>query len=130
MELEHIASLLERRSFRAREVIINLGDPASHIYLLARGQVSVLLPQSNGANRRLATFSAGMAFGEMAVIDQSPRSAVIVADSEVECDLLSPEALHELGATKPGIKIKLLKNLARALCAKLRKANRELALFD
>ena len=129
-ELDRVIPLLERRSYQRQEVIIHIGDAASHIYLLARGQVSVLLPQQSGARRRLATFSAGMAFGEMAVLDRAPRSAMIVADSEVQCDLLSLDALQDLDATEPVIKIKLLENLALGLCGKLRKANRELALLE
>jgi glutaminase len=129
-ELGRIIPLLERRSYQRQEVIIHIGDAASHIYLLAHGQVSVLLPQQSGARRRLATFSAGMAFGEMAVLDRAPRSAMIVADSEVQCDLMSLEALQALDAREPTIKIKLLENLALGLCGKLRKANRELALFE
>lgn len=129
-ELSRVIPLLERRSYQRQEVLIHIGDAASHIYLLAHGQVSVLLPQQNGARRRLATFSAGMAFGEMAVLDRAPRSAMIVADSEVQCDLLSLAALEDLDATEPAIKIKLLENLALGLCSKLRKANRELALFE
>jgi CRP-like cAMP-binding protein len=70
-----------------------------------------------------------MAFGEMALLDRGPRSAVIVADSEVQCDLLSLAALEQLGTTEPAIKIKLLENLALPLCSKRRKANRELALL-
>jgi hypothetical protein len=49
----------------------------------------VFVPLEAGGRKRLATFSAGMVFGEMAVIDRAPRSATIVADSEVECDALS-----------------------------------------
>ena len=129
-ELQRVTALLERRSYQRQEVIIHIGDSANHIYLLARGQVSVLLPQQNGAQRRLATFSAGMAFGEMAVLDGAPRSAIIIADTEARCDTLSVEALEKLDTTHPAIKIKLLQNLALGLCSKLRKANRELALFE
>jgi glutaminase len=73
---------------------------------------------------------AGTAFGEMAVIDRAPRSAMIVADVNVECDLLSVEDLEKLGSTHPAIKIKLLENLCLGLCRKLRKANREMGLLE
>ena len=88
------------------------------------------LPQANGIRRRLATFSAGMAFGEMAVLDGAPRSAIIEADTEVQCDLLSVDTIEQFDTAAPAIKIKLLENLALSLSSKLRKANRELALFE
>ena len=71
-----------------------------------------------------------MSFGEMAVIDRAPRSARIIADTEVECDLLSIDDLEQLGASHPPVQIKLLENLSLSLCRKLRKANRELSVFD
>ena len=66
----------------------------------------------------------------MAVLDGAPRSAIIVADTEVQCDLLSVDAIRQLDTAAPAIKIKLLENLALSLSSKLRKANRELALFE
>jgi glutaminase len=55
---------------------------------------------------------------------------VVTADTEVECDLLRVEDFERLGVGHPGIKIKLLRNLAVGLSRKLRKANREISVFD
>ncbi|MEI9865089.1 MAG: glutaminase A [Limisphaerales bacterium] len=129
-ELKIFASFLERQTHKPGAVIINIGDEAREIFLLARGCVSVFVPQAGNARRRLATFSAGMVFGEMAAIDRAPRSAMIIADAEVECDVLSLENFDRLGVSHPATKIKLLKNLNLSLCHRLRKANRELSLFD
>jgi glutaminase len=71
-----------------------------------------------------------MAFGEMAVLDRARRSAMILADTEASCDLLSVDAIAVLRESHPGIIIKLLENLALALCSKVRKANRELAVLE
>src|SRR5262245_52227342 len=76
-EIEIIASFLKRRVYQQTEAIIEIGDEAHEMFFLARGGVSVFVPMATGARRRLATFSAGMVFGEMAVIDRSPRSARI-----------------------------------------------------
>ncbi|MDD5139850.1 MAG: glutaminase A [Verrucomicrobiales bacterium] len=129
-ELKTFASFLKRQSYKAGETIIHIGAEAQEIFLLARGGVSVFVPQAGGARRRLATFSAGMVFGEMAAIDRAPRSAMVVADTEVECDVLSLDNFDRLGVSHPATKIKLLKNLNLSLCHRLRKANRELSLFD
>jgi glutaminase len=129
-ELKIFASFLKRQTYQPGETIINIGDAAREIFLLARGGVSVFVPQIGGARRRLATFSAWMVFGEMAMIDGAPRSAIIVADTDVECDVLSLENFDRLGVSHPSPKIKLLKNLNLSLCRRLRKANRELSLFD
>ena len=128
-EVAVVQSFFEHRTYETGESIIRIGEPARELFFLSRGRVSVFLPLENGAQKRLATFSPGMAFGEMAVLDRAPRSATITADTPVSCDLLSLARLTALGVTHPKIKIRLLENLSLELCRKLRKANREIALL-
>jgi glutaminase len=71
-----------------------------------------------------------MAFGEMAFVDQAPRSATVVADTELVCDHLEMGAFQALGRREPEIKIRLLENLCLELSRKLRKTNRELSVFE
>jgi glutaminase len=129
-EVAAIASLLRRKTYEQGETIIHAGDDAGEMFFLARGSVSVFIPLESGGRKRLATFSAGMIFGEMAIIDRAPRSAMIVADSQVTCDALNVEDFDRLGETHPGIKIKLLEGLSLCLCRRLRTANRKLSVFD
>jgi glutaminase len=124
-ELIVLRKFFERREWQPGQVLCNAGDTARDLYLLARGRVSVHLPLDDGNTKRIAVFTAGMAFGEMAVLDRSPHSAKIVADTYTACDLLSVPKLMAIGHTHPKIKIRLLENLALGLCNKLRKANRE-----
>lgn len=129
-ELQIIARLLQRRTFAPGETVISVGAAATEVFFLASGCVSVVLAMASGTPRRLGTFSPGMTFGEMAVIDRAPRSATIVADTAVECDLLTVAAFDQLSHDHPLIKVKILQNLCQALTARLRKANRELSVFD
>jgi glutaminase len=129
-EFEAVRPLLKRTAYKSGEAVITTGDEAREMFLLARGRVSVVVQAGSGANKRLATFSSGMAFGEMALIDRAPRSAMIIADTPVECDVLTLEDFERLGRTHPAIKIKLQHSLCLDLCRKLRKANRELSVFD
>jgi glutaminase len=129
-ELEVVAGLLERRTYIKGETIIHFGYEAAELFFLARGSVSVNIELPSGSQRRLATFSAGMAFGEMAVLDGARRSANIIADEDVECDLLKVTDFHRLTETHPRIKVAILTNLGISMCGKLRKANRELSVFD
>jgi glutaminase len=127
-ELEIVQPLLQPRTFKRGQNIINAGDAAREVFFLASGNVSVYL--SGEGRHRLATFSPGMCFGEMAFIDGATRSADIVADTDVECHLLALEDFQALGKTHPAIKIKLLERLCLDLTGKLRKANRELNVFE
>jgi glutaminase len=129
-ELAVVSGLLKRRSYPQGERIVTTGQPARELFFLASGHVSVTVELVSGALKRLAAFSAGMAFGEMSILDRAPRSANIVADTNVECDLLALEDFDQLGQTHPAIKIKLLENLSLGLCRKLRKVNRDISVFD
>jgi glutaminase len=127
-ELEAIQPLLQARNFKRGHNIISAGDDAHEVFFLTRGNVSVFLPGEE--RHRLATFSPGMSFGEMAFVDGAARSANIVADTDVECHLLTLEDFQKFGKTHPAIKIKLLEQLCLDLTGKLRKANRELNVFE
>ncbi len=127
-ELKVVQPLLQTRAFKVGQTIIKAGDAAREVFFLARGHVSVFLPGEDG--HRLARFSPGMSFGEMAFLDGAPRSANIVADTDVECDQLALKDFEWLGENHPAIKIKMLEKLCLDLTTKLRKANRELSVFE
>jgi glutaminase len=129
-ELAVLVPLLKRRSYSKGELIVSVGDQARELFFLACGHVSVIVELVSGARKRLAAFSAGMAFGEMAIIDRAPRSATIIADTDVDCDLLLLEDFEKLGVSHPGVKIKLLENLSLGLSRKLRKVNRDISVYD
>ena len=65
-ELAELTALAKSRSFHTGERIIAAGDPASSIFFLLSGMVSVKLP----SGVRLASLSHGMVFGEMALIEE------------------------------------------------------------
>lgn len=123
------AAALQRRSFRSGETILKAGDPAHEMFFLARGEISVSIQTETGSRKRLAAMGPGMTFGEMAVIDGAPRSASVMADTDVECDVISAQELELLGRRYPEIRIKLLKSLTLSLTRRLRAANRELGLL-
>lgn len=129
-EVAEVKRLMKRQAFQRGEPIVIAGHPASEIIFLARGQASVFLSLGEGRRKRLATFSAGMVFGEMAVIEGGPRSATVIADTEVECDLLSADDFEALSHSHPQIKIKLLESLSRTLSGRLREARQELQVLS
>jgi len=125
--LERLDALLERRSVAAGKYIVRRGDPAEEIFLLMSGEVSVVVPLPDGSPRRLATMSAGMMFGELAVIDRAERSADVRADEPVECLVLSAADFDRLGERHPDIKITLLHNMLRNVYQMVSRLNLEIA---
>jgi glutaminase len=129
-DLRVVAGLLEHRAFRPNDVIVDMGAEAREVFFLHRGSVSISVPLPSGAQRRLGVFAPGMAFGELAMLDQAPRSAVVRAETDVECHLLQRDDFEALERTHPHIKITLLRNMALGLARLLRKATREVGVFD
>ena len=130
VQLGIVTGFLQRQSYRKGSVIVNTGDEARELFIVCKGQVSANVTLASGLQKRLATFTQGMAFGEMALIDKAPRSAVVSADTDVDCDVLPIEWYEQLGQSHPQIKLRILENLAHSLSLKLRKANREASVFD
>jgi len=77
-------------------------------------------------NRRLATFGPGVAFGEMALLDEGVRSADVVCDEDSTVAALSLAALRQLEAEYPHIGRTISANLARLLARRLRAANAQI----
>jgi glutaminase len=112
--IETLEALLAYRSFAAGEYIVSHGDQAEALYLITSGQVTVALPSVLGQPKRLSTLTAGMCFGELALVDGGTRSADVIARTRVECRMLSVAAFRDLGASHPQIENALLKNMLRS----------------
>jgi glutaminase len=89
--------------------------------------VSVTIDLPTGQLKRFSTLSAGMAFGELAIVDRSARSADVRADSNIECYAVSMQVFDELGRTHPRIKMTMLQNLLRNVSRMVTRLNQEVA---
>ena len=119
-----VRALLARRTYNPGEVVIKEGSLDRDLFLMSRGTVSVRVEMpGQGRQRRLASFSAGTVFGEVALLDQQPRSATVTADEEAVCYVLSDAAFDALVRDHHAIAIKLLTNLGRELSRRVRRAN-------
>jgi CRP-like cAMP-binding protein len=116
--LKRVASVGRTRRFASGTAIVRAGDAGTSFYVLIDGAARVT--PSTGRPRRLG---AGDFFGEMALLDDSPRSADVVADGDVLALTISRSAFGKLVRSEPGLAHELL----RALAARLRAAERSSA---
>ena len=84
-----LAQRMRSRRFARDEVIFHRDDPASHLYVIVAGTVKIALPDENGREVVVAMERGGDEFGELALFDESPRSATVTALTETECLLLA-----------------------------------------
>jgi glutaminase len=126
VELEAIEVLADVNKLTSGELVFHEGDESDAVYFLLSGRVRVRLPLGgNDRERRLATLGPGVAFGEMAFLDEERRSADVVAETDVVVARLPIAAFRRLGAEHPGITERFSVNMVRNLSARLRRANEQ-----
>jgi CRP/FNR family cyclic AMP-dependent transcriptional regulator len=97
-------SLRERR-FRPSEVIFHAGDPGDSMFIVVEGQVRIQIPSEDGAEPAiLTTVRPGGSFGELALLDGSPRSATAEAIDAVLTVSLRREAVEGLLDHEPAVR--------------------------
>ncbi len=129
-EIAEIEALLKPRQFPAGVSVLNVGDPSTELLFLQRGKVTVLVENANGTQHRVATYAPGMAFGEVAFLDRSPRSAVVRADTDIECAAFAASDFDALALRRPALVMKLLRNIAIEFSHTLRRSNAALRLYQ
>ena len=100
------------RSAKAGEIIFKEGDEADQLFAIKSGEVAIQL-----GNRTLAELPANSIFGEMALIDDAPRSATAVAKTDVELVAISEKQFLFLVSQTPFFALKVMRVLARRLRA-------------
>jgi glutaminase len=123
-ELTEIATLATVRSFQPGEKIIRAGDPASSLFFLRSGVVHVTLPDGI----RLATLTAGMAFGEMALLE-SQRSADVTTDMAASAWEIRLSDFERFREQHPRAGERIMRNLAQLLADRLIAANAKVNLL-
>jgi glutaminase len=124
-ELAAIDAVAEAVKVEAGEVVFAEGDESDAVYFLLAGRVRVRLRIGNGRERRLATLGPGVAFGEMAFLDESRRSADIVAETDTVVARLPIADFRRLAIEHPGITERFSVNMVRNLTGRLRRANEQ-----
>lgn len=123
-ELTDLASLASIRKYQAAEKIIATGDHAGSLFFLRSGVVHVTLPDGI----RLATLTAGMPFGEMALLEPR-RSADVVADMTATAYEIPLRDFERFRKQHPRAGERIMRNLAQLLADRLILANAKVNLL-
>ena len=96
------------KTYEAGEVIISEFEPGDTFYLIQKGEVQ-LLKCVNGSSKNIDILKPGEFFGEMAILDNSPRSATCMAKTSVKCLEFSKENFEILITGNTQLALSLLK---------------------
>lgn len=122
-ELAELEKILYRREYHADEVIFRQGDPGVGMYVIERGTVEIV---HEPTGRLLAELHDGGFFGEIALLNETPRSARATAMRPTVLHGLFQPELFDLLQRSPRVGVKLLLPLAQNLGARLVHADGEL----
>ena len=115
-EFSHIIGKSARKKYQPGEYIIHQGTTGKEMFIILRGMVQIR-QDLNGESIDVKTMSAGECFGEMAIIDNHPRSASVVAREETELVSIKES---ELRKNQPELCLKLYRGIASTIAQKLR----------
>ncbi len=122
--LEVISKLLIEKNFRKGEIILVEEDDSNQsLFIIAKGEVKVVLTAEDGREAILATLKEGDFFGEMALLDGEPRSATVRAVEESRLLMIRREDFLENVRKQPELALTLLGEMSR----RLRKSNRQIS---
>ena len=108
---------IETSSFKAGDIIFREGDNALELFVIKSGQVRIQI-----GNRTVAELAPDTIFGEMALIDDEPRSATAIAITDVELVPVAEKQFLFLVSQTPYFALKVM----RVLATRLRETNKSL----
>ena len=121
-ELETLSKSCQERKYSAGSTLIKQGDTGVGLYVIISGHVKTTLAKNpDRAEVDLGTSGSGSVLGEMALLDDLPRSATVTAVDDVTALLLPVWEFRTTIRSHPEIALKLLGVLSR----RLRKAESE-----
>ncbi len=121
-ELVQIERGLHQRRYVKDETVFEEGIPGAGMYIVEQGEI--LIRKSSGEGFiQLATIGQRSFFGEMALLDEIPRSASAIAARETTLLALPQPYLDDLKERNPKLALKIVNNIAKLVCKRLLKAN-------
>jgi CRP-like cAMP-binding protein len=111
-ELARIASLVDEVEAPKGKVIVRQGDPGRECFVIADGRARATM-----RGKGTAVLGPGSFFGEMALLDQGPRSATVMAETDMHLLVLGSRQFSALINEVPTVAVRIMQGLAERLRA-------------
>jgi CRP/FNR family transcriptional regulator, cyclic AMP receptor protein len=122
-DLALLRSISQRRTFKAREIIISINSQPNAMYILTSGTAVVEVLRGEP----IAKLKTGDICGEMAFLEHGIASASVVAETEVETHVLDLAEVERIFALYPHLQARFYRSLALLLSQRLRSTSARLA---
>ena len=117
--LGRLAAQLFEKTYAAGELVFREGDPAKGLFIVLDGEVEIIHETPEGG-RHVASFGPSTAFGELALLDDLPRSAIAQAVKPTRLLILYRSHFEALVQGDRGIALVVMHNLLRTLAGYVR----------
>ncbi|MGH7975853.1 MAG: cyclic nucleotide-binding domain-containing protein [Limisphaerales bacterium] len=124
-QLAHLSDFMEVQEAPQWSVVFNQGDAGDAMYLVMAGELRARTTMG-GKETILATFTTGDFFGDMALFDNGPRSADVIANTDSKLLKISAVNFSRLTREAPALATPFLQATARTLSARIRADNKRL----
>lgn len=121
-ELDEFLDLLDPVMARAGDIVVHQEDRGDCMYILVSGKCRVV-HHKNGRDIDLAILNEGDFFGELALVDEGPRSADVIALEDVALLKITQAVVAAVAGVYPTAAFKLLIAIGRIMVERLRLAN-------
>lgn len=113
-EVSHVAQIAEEIEYGSEQTIFDEGDVGDSMFIIVDGAVRI-----HKGNKELAVLSKGKFVGEMALLDQEPRSASVTSTEETTLLEINGEDFYDLMASR----MEIMQGIVKILTQRLREAN-------
>jgi len=114
-DLIQLANKLARRELRTGDRVFAKGDPGTTMFIVTRGSVRIVLPQTGAAPVLLKEIGPGEYFGELSLFDDKPRSASAECGTPVELLELDRSTLTDYLQARPHAGLAILQTMSERL---------------
>ncbi len=118
-QISSMTSIAQERTFEGGDTLVRQFDKNSDMMIILRGKVAI----KTFSGDVIAELGPGGVIGEVSLVDESPRSATVIAVGHTDVALLNSDRLHNLLNSDMALKAHVMENVAKILCSRLRAAN-------
>ena len=129
-ELIAIERIIHQRRYNAGEMIFGEDMLGAGMYIVKEGEVAITKKVNKNKEIELAVIGERNFFGEMALIDEMPRSASAKAKKDTVLFAFCKPDLENIMERNPKVAATIITNIARLVCKRLVQANENLEALE
>lgn len=116
----YVLDALQERSYVKGETVFSEGEIGRALFIVSSGRIDLFRNAPDGSKKKISSISPGEFFGEMALLEERPRTTTAIAGEDSRVFLLFKIKLEALLYSKPSIGVIISTQLAKIISARLR----------